>query len=322
METPRPSRWALPLPPLWDQERTGQARRVCLCVGHRPGRRHVCPPTSIERRPNDDGVAEPQPSIGSGASLSITVTVANPMTSPRASCISQGVNNSLPSTPKHRSVRVTFVACALLMAGGIAACGSVPTPESPAEVTNAHVQAIQAGDLRRAERLIAPSTRAQSPHLASADELSGQAQPRETKRTASWRSPVGGRLTLTRGAAGWRITEGVLNLRQAETPEKALRLLARAILDRDLRGLAALAPTEESSLTSEDVRAVFGDAALAKALTTLATRLDSQQYRLSWSGSSDVRASSGESVVVLRLQDARWRVVDLEPASVYSLATD
>ena len=182
----------------------------------------------------------------------------------------------------------------------------------------AQADAIRRGDFATAAGLLSPSALAAAHPWPDAHAVPPELAANETWRGARW-DGAGGPLALERGREGWRITEGVLGLMRATTPEQALSSFALAVLSRDYRALLGLMPERDrAAWSSERLAAVFGAHGLEAKWTALAQGLRAGGSKLTWVDRAQVRASLEGTTIVLVREDSGWKIFDVLPIEVYS----
>ncbi len=210
------------------------------------------------------------------------------------------------------------VFAALILLAMLPGCATGPAT-TPAEVVEAHLAALQRGDLAAAHALLEPRERARAPRLVGGAWAAAATGAQEVSRTAVWPGE-GEELTVVRGAQGWQIAAGVLGLFVAQTPEQALATLARAIMARDYEALLALVPrAERAEWTATELAAVLDVEPLRGHWVALAQALSGGGYDLMWIDRARVRVALGEAAVVTLVREGNgWRVFDVAPSALYT----
>lgn len=210
------------------------------------------------------------------------------------------------------STRLSWLAGALFWGG----CAST-NPREPAEVVRQHVDAVRAGDERRAMSLLTDEGRRRAPTLPAPGDAVPTDSVVEVERAARW---AGEReIAVVRTPSGWRIARGVLALFSVESAEGALQALARAIEARDFERVHDLIPLEGR---------VFASAAVLKdkldghpAWLALAAAISAG--RVGWvsrepmAAEASVAVGGAEHRVLLRRVEGGWKVFDVLPRSSY-----
>lgn len=208
-------------------------------------------------------------------------------------------------------------ACWGLVALLTAGCPARLEPRTPAQVTQAHLEALGEGDRARAWAWMSPEARQRGVPLPDAPPASEAGA--ELRREARWASDDGEDLVLVRDAQGWRISRGVLGLGRTSTPQEAVRTFARAVAASDYGLLMRLVPAAHRE-------------ALTPAL--LAERMGSAQARAWWAQAAEsfsagpveleplepgqkVRARAGDKELLLVREPDGWKVLDVRPWPPY-----
>jgi len=200
-----------------------------------------------------------------------------------------------------------------------------PGPRAPTEVVRAQIDALERGDEARAASWLTADAQARAPLWPPLSSLPAATSVAEVGRSAVWRGPQGddAAIVVVRGPRGWQITEGVLGLSHADSPERALDTFGRALVARDWTMVLELLPSDMKAAWSTDRLAQelsrgwraarwkqLGEALVAARYT--------MQERTADRARASVKLDSGAvtEVAVMR-EGAGWKVFDVTPRSEY-----
>jgi hypothetical protein len=212
-------------------------------------------------------------------------------------------------------------ALALVLIGGLWLGGCVtPAPLTPVEVVE------RALDTHRSEGEVSASV-----WLTSAAKRRGagwvlepagaDAVPKELKRRVRWAGSGREALELVSGPDGWKIRSGALLFMRSDSPDRALRKLARGVLGGDFALVLTLLPdSERRHWTPGGLAQLLQKPALKPAWVRLARAIEQGLYLMECFDSEERCQAlvAGVSRVMLVRSGATWKVVDVQPRAQYS----
>lgn len=200
----------------------------------------------------------------------------------------------------------------------MAACGTVASPSSPAEVVDAQAAALARSDLAAAHALLTREAKALAPLWPPRERVVAVVDAVEVGRVARW-SGGSEPLVVERTADGWRLRGGVLGLLRADTPEEALRSFGAALASSDYAAILHLIPeSERGSWSVERLHDVFEAPAVRPRWVALAETLRGDGVDVTWLDPSRVSARVAGVTVSLVREAGGWKVFDVTPATDYT----
>ncbi len=198
-----------------------------------------------------------------------------------------------------------------------------PTPQTPADVARRYLEAVAANRADDAWQLLSVQERRritqqefQRRVAALTDRerrrIEAQAAQLSSERlTAQWRSSEGDLVLEHRGKDTWIVTGPLPRFDRQDTPRQALLTFARAFRNQDYETLLKLAPTgERTELTPAKLAAAMEEPEFRRSVeSTLAALTEAGPGEES--GSDRWTFRKGRHRADLKLEDGRWRVVDV-----------